>query len=187
MSEDTDKATSIIARLTASKELYQSYTNQFGENFMIDGKSMSEWSKYFKVHVPRDLNPGTAQHLSMTLMTLYQEASDYKTSAEARLMAMTSVTKALTRDKYTALLVEYKATDRKIPAASTLTTESESAYGKELDSLIHIEVELIFWKGIINSLQESRKHVETATWNLSVEAKAIGYEARMDGLNKKEY
>jgi hypothetical protein len=185
MSEDNlGKANQMIDRLKLSKELYQEYSKQFSERYCIQGKPMTEWRRYFQIHIPPDLNPRTAQHLALRLMELYQEASGYKTDAELRLHSAQSTTKSMTRDKYNALLIEYKNRATKIPAAATLNTEAEAAYGKELDSLIHIEVELIFWKGILNSLQECRKLVETATWNLSVEAKAIGHESRMDSLER---
>ena len=185
MTDNLDKANSMIDRLKLSKELYAEYTKQFSTRYQVAGRTFEEWRRYFKINVPPDLNPRTAQHLSLRLMELYQEANSYKTDAELRLHGANSVTKSMTRDKYNALLMEYKATDKKVPAAATLTTEAEAACGKELDSLIHIEIELTFWKGVLNSLQECRKLVEVATWNLSVEAKAIGHEHQMDSLNKE--
>ena len=183
--EQISQADKMIDRLKVSKELYQEYSKQFSERYCIQGKPMAEWRRYFKINIPPDLNPRTAIHLDMCLMGLYQEASDYKTDAELRLHSVQSTTKSLTRDKYNELLIGYKASGTKIPAAATLNTEAEAAHGKELDSLVHIEIELIFWKGVLNSLQECRKLVETATWNLSVEAKAIGHEGRMDSLGKE--
>lgn len=184
-SDSLDKANLMIDRLKLSKELYQEYTKQFSERYCVQGRPLGEWRRYFQIHVPPDLNPRTAQHLALRLMELYQEASNYKTEAELRLHSAQSTAKSMTRDKYNALLVEYKSNGGKVPAAATISTEAEAAYGKELDSLIHIEIELIFWKGILNSLQECRKLVETATWNLSVEAKAIGHEAKIDSLGRE--
>jgi hypothetical protein len=184
--DSLDKANKMIERLKLSKELYQEYSKQFSERYCIQGKSMGDWRRYFQIQVPPDLNPRTAQHLALRLMELYQEASGYKTDAELRLHSAQSTTKSMTRDKYNALLIEYKNSASKIPAAATLNTQAEASCGKELDSLIHIEIELTFWKGILNSLQECRKLVETATWNLSVEAKAIGHEGRMDSLGKED-
>ena len=181
MSNET-KATAMIEKLKDSKELYSEYSKQFSERYSVNGRTLAEWKMYFKISVPPDLNPATAKHLSMQLMDLYQEASMLKTDAELRLHAANNVTKSMTRDKYNALLVEYKGNGGKIPAAATLTTEAEAACGKELDAITHIEIELTFWKGILNSLQECRKLVEVATWNLSVEAKAIGHDNRMDQI-----
>jgi len=189
MAEEKDNlvaANNMIDRLKLSKELYAEYTKQFNTRYMVAGKSFDEWKRYFKINIPPDLNPRTAQHLALRLMELYQEANSFKTDAELRLHGGNSITKSMCRDKYNALLVEYKSADKKVPAAATLNTEAEAACGKELDSLIHIEIELTFWKGILNGLQECRKLVEVATWNLSVEAKAIGHEGRMDSLSKEE-
>ena len=185
--DNQELAQDMVDRLEISRDLYQKFAKTFSSRYYVDDKSLDEWRRYFRVDVPSDLNPEMARHLSMRLMELYQEACYFKTQAEMKLHYANSSNKSRYREKFNDLLVGYKMGDKRIPSRETINTEAEAHIGKELDSVAHIEIELSFWKGILASLQECRKLVETATWNLSVEAKAIGYEARTEGMNKKEY
>ena len=193
MSEETleketkDTANNMIERLKLSKGLYSEYTKQFSSRYYVADKSLDEWRRYFRVDVPPDLSCQVARRLALRLMELFQEANYFKTEAELRLHGANAITKSSYREKFNDLIVSYKSTDKKLPAEKTLSTEAEAHIGKELDSITHIEIELSFWKGILNGLQEIRKLVETATWNLSVEARAIGHEAKMDNMNKDQF
>ena len=175
----------MIDKLKVSKEVYRSYTEQFGARYYMNGKELTEWQKHFRIQIPPDLNPQTAKELDMRLIELYQEASDYKTEAETQHLSAQGAVKTAYREEFQGLVNEYKSRKEKLPAQATLATMAEEKISVHKDSLVHHEISLAFWKGIVNNLTECRKLIENATWNLSIEYKALENEKYVDALNRK--
>jgi len=187
MEQEPDKtAQTMVDRLKESKALNSQFTKYFHETYLIYGMSTDDWKEHFKVNVPPDLNPKTATELSMKLMELYQDACSYKNDAEMRYVAQKGSVQALYRQRFNELVAEYKTSNQKLPAEKTLATMAEAKIRQEKDAMIHTEIEVNFWKGILGSLQECRKLIENATWNLSVEAKALFNEKQLDNLNRND-
>lgn len=178
-------AKKMIDRLRVSKQVYKDYTDQFGSNYYMCGKDMHQWQQYFRVRIPPDLNPQTAKALDMQLIELYQEACDMKTDAETQYLSAQSAVKTAYREEFQTLVNGYKSRGEKLPAQATLATMAEERISADKDSLVHHEIALAFWKGIVNNLTECRKLIENATWNLSIEYKALDNEKYMDALSKK--
>jgi hypothetical protein len=190
--EDQEKAqeiaASIIDQLRKSKKLHDQFADKFRTQYKVAGKLMSEWKEHFKVSLPPDLNPQLAQQTDAQLVELHQEATFLKAEAEARLTAYQSANNERYRSKYAALVAEYKAGGAKLPAKDTLAALAENATADIKDAMSHAEIELAFWKEVLNDISNSRKLLENATICMATEAKAIQYNNYLDRINtKKEY
>jgi hypothetical protein len=177
-------AQKMVDRLRKSKKVFDFFTDKIREQYCITGKSIEEWRVHFKVPVPPDLSPATARQLDIKIMDLYQEASFYKAVADIKMAAATGTTNTAYRERFNTLVQQYKIDNLKLPAQATLQTLTEGQIAEEKDSLIHIDAEVSFWKNILQSLQESRKLIENATLNMSVEAKALHSERYLDAMQK---
>jgi len=173
---------SLIMQLRKSKKVHDKFAEQFKNKYRISGKIMSEWKEYFRVALPPDLNPRTAQQLDAKFIELHQEASFYKAEAEARLTAYSHANNERYRDQFAALVAEYKVKGEKLPAKDTLVALSEHAIADTKDGEVHAEIECNFWAEILKDLANSRKLLENAVLSLSVEMKALGYEKYLDKL-----
>lgn len=182
--KDKEAANSIINQLKKSKKLHDQFAEKFRTGYKVAGKLMSDWKKHFCIKLPPDLNPQLAQAVDAQLQELHQEATFFKAEAEARLTAFQSANNEKYRNKYAALVAEYKSNGSKLPAKDTLAALAESETSELKDSMTHAEIELAFWKEILNDLSNTRKLLENATICLSVEAKALAAERYLDRLNK---
>lgn len=187
LSLENDKlaAEGIINQLRKSKKIHDAFAKQFDSQYHIAGKLMAEWKGYFKIHLPPDMNPQTCQVADRELMGLHQEATFLKAAAETRLAAYRNANDERYRSKYAALVSEYKQSGQKLPAKDTLTALAEYSLGSMKDAVVHAEIELSFWKEILNDLSNSRKLIENVTINLASEAKALHNERYIDSLNRR--
>ena len=181
----TNRITDMLSSLRKGKNLHDGFAKKFRENYLIAGKQMKLWKDYFKVELPPDLNPALIQEIGSKLMGLHQEASFLKAEAEARLSACQSTSDDRYREKYAALVAEYKSEDKKLPAKDTLIALTEHSISDIKNATTHAEIELAFWKEVLADISNSRKTVELATICMSVEAKAVQHERYIDKLNSR--
>lgn len=185
ISKEEVEAKELIDQLRKGKKLHEEFSKNFNSLYKIAGKLMSEWKQYFKVKIPSDLNPQTCLSIGSKIIGFYQEASFLKAEAEARLAAYKSATDDKYRTRYAELVTEYKAESKKIPAKDTLAELASYDIGDIKNALVHSEIELAFWKEMLNNLNHARKTIENATIGLGIEAKALQSEKYIDSLNKK--
>jgi len=178
-------AKELVGQLKKGKALYNEFSIEFNEQYMISGKLIDDWKEYFKLEVPPDLNPRLCQGLDIKLMELHQEAAFFKASCQSKLEAYRSRYNAAYRTTFTALVAKYKAEGSKRPAKDTLVTLAEYEIGNILDAIVHAEIELNFWKEVLSDMANCRKLIENATFNLGIEAKALQAEKIYDGMQRR--
>ena len=181
-----ETATSLVKKLRKGKELHDEFTREFRETYKIAGQLMGEWQDHFALQIPIDPNIATIQELDVRLVELHQEASFLKAVADCKLRAYNGVTSRDYNIEYARLVTEYKTSGQKLPAKDTLQALTEKELGGMKEGLVHAEIELSFWKDVLNDLSNSRKVIENLTLNISVEAKALSAQRYMDALAKKE-
>lgn len=181
----TSRVTDMFASLRKGKKLHDGFAKNFREKYLIAGKQMDKWKEYFKVELPPDLNPQLIQEIGGKVMGFYQEASFLKAEAEARLTACQSTSNDRYREKYTALVADYQEKGMKLPAKDTLIALTDHSISDIKNAIVHAEIELAWWKEILNDLSNARKTIETATICMSVEAKAVQHERYVDKLNSR--
>jgi hypothetical protein len=173
----------IILSLKRGKKLHDHFADQFRKSYKISGKLMCNWQEYFKIEIPPDINPEICKMIAIKIMELHQEASFFKAEAEARLTAYKGVSADKYRVEMATLITEFKHSGQKMPAATTLTTLAENAVSGQKNAMIHVEIELNFWKEVLADLANARKLIENATINLGIEAKALQQDKYLDKLN----
>jgi hypothetical protein len=170
------QAQEVLDQLKKGKTLHDNFAIQFEDEYYITGKLMREWRDEFRLDVPPDLNPKICQDLAVKLMELHQEASFLKAVSEARHHACQSASGIKYRQEFTQLVSGYRARKEKLPAKDTLAQLADEQVGDMKDAVAHADIELSFWKEILNYLGNCRKLLENATINLSVEMKSLNLQ-----------
>jgi len=181
-SEQTQDA---LSQLKKGKVLHDKFAQEFEKEYLISGKIMSEWRDHYKLIMPPDFTPKVCQDIAIKLMELHQEASFMKAVCDARLRACRGASNIKYRKEFTELVSTYRAKGEKLPAKDTLAQLAEQAVGDIQDAVSHAEIELSFWKEILDDLANSRKLLENATINLASESKALYSERYIDALSRK--
>jgi hypothetical protein len=184
-------STDIKAQLTdsmeASRQFYDAWTQRFGSWFKPRGKTMEEWRDHFIIRIPADIDVPTCKQVDVKLIALFEEAHNFKAQAEASLHLEKARYAQQYRGKYGSLVRSYenRVPKVKLPAKDTLATLTEEELGEEKDAIAYAESALQFWKEQLAYLTVTRKIIENATLNLSVEAKALNYQNMLDGMNRE--
>lgn len=147
----------------------------------IDGKTTSEWSKYFKITIPPDSDPRTCVRLDSELSDLFQTAYSYLLNAEAASSCVNSVYK----NQYNAEIDKLVQTNintsgKKNHAAPTLVAIAEKNLVSYGDKVTASDTKLQFWKRIVEYLKIQKQLLENASWNLSIESKLSPYRGGSD-------
>lgn len=174
-----EKAESLVNKLLAGKKIHDQFAGMIRQRLFISGKTMDEWESTFRIHIPQDnLNPSNCKEMDSKLIELHQEAAFYHAVASAKLQMIKRGGESSFRDKYHALVEEYKHNGGKLPSAVTL--ENLARVGNdEVESALSIaEIEKSFWSNILEHLSTCRKILENASFNNNI-------EARMSGLFNK--
>jgi hypothetical protein len=168
----------IITILKKGKKLHDHFAEQFKNKYLISGKLINQWKEHFKISIPPDLNPHTCIEIDTKIMELHQEASFLKAEADARLTACKNASSEKYRTQFAALVAEYNQSGKKMPASATLTALAEHNISDIKNALTHVEIEVAFWKEILNDIYTARKVIQSITINLSIEQKALQEEER---------
>lgn len=180
----TQSVNEIVSILRKGKKLHDHFAEQFKTKYLISGKLINEWKSYFKISIPPDLNPHTCIEIDSKIMELHQEASFLKAEAEARLTACKNASSEKYRTEFAALVAEYNQAGKKMPASATLTALAEHSISEIKNALTHVEIEVAFWKEILNDIACARKAVKNVVICLSIEARALQEEKHLERLNR---
>lgn len=177
------KAEELLKKLLEGKELHDSFANSIEKQLLISGHSMEYWKERFKITIPSDdLTPGRCKQIDLELMDLHQEAYFYKAVAEIHVQMIKRGTDSQIQGRMAALVEEYKG--KRVAAAKMEATAKFE--NDDFESALSIaNLELRFWKDILEHLAACRKLLENATLNISVELKALSQEGLIDALGRR--
>jgi uncharacterized protein YaaR (DUF327 family) len=161
----------MVKDLRRGKDIYEQFYEAAESRLMIQGKTMVQWKKHFSVHVPQNPDISACKEIDMKLMELYQEAAFLKAMAEAAAALQRKGYETQYRNKFEALVAEYKATGQKLPAKDTLENLAKKTVDDIETGTTYSDLAVRFWKEVIENLNYIRKLIENATINNSVEAK----------------
>jgi hypothetical protein len=166
------KAEDLLARLLKGKAIHDKFAKDMREKLLINGESMDSWEDKFKITInTNDLNPAICKQLDLLLLEHNQEVAFYHAVASAKSQMLKRGGDSAYRDKFYALVQEYKEGNKKLPAAATLENLAK-VENDDIESAQSIaEVEKLFWSNILDHLTTCRKIIENATLNSNVEAK----------------
>ena len=174
MNEDKtpkEKADELLNTLRKGKSVYDIFSENFRKQYLIAGRTIELWEKDFKISVPNDLDPSTCKELDIKLMELHQEAAFHKASATAVVQALKKGSETEFRNRFTALVTEYKVKNLKLPAAATLESLAKTEIDDVEAALMSAEVAADFWQSIMEHLSFCRKILEQGTINSGIQVK----------------
>jgi hypothetical protein len=166
----------LLLKLRSGKQVYEMFQANFRSQYLIAGKPIYKWEQEFKIHIPEDSSPAKCKELDIKLLELHERATFFRASARAILQALKSGSESELNTAKNALVMQYEATNKKLPAAATL--ESMAAYQiKDVDgALMSANIASEFWSDIIDHLAFCRKILENISINNGIEAKSTkGY------------
>lgn len=166
-----DVADKMIERLRTGKNIHDLFAEQVKTRILIQGKTMEQWKKHFTVKIPETPDINECRNLDMKIMALHEEAAFLKAMAEASHTLGKRSHDSAYREKFTSLVSEYKAENKKLPAKDTLETLAKAELDDIESGLSYSELSIKFWKEILEDLNFKRRVIENATINNSVEAK----------------
>jgi hypothetical protein len=168
------KADALLDKLLKGKQIHDLFASNMRNHLLISGQSLDDLEKKFKLKIQTDsLTPEICKMYAFQLMNLNQEAAFYYAVANAKSQMLKRSGESTYRDRFYAIVQEYKTADKKLPANATLENLARIE-NDDLDSAEAIaEIEKRFWQDILDHLSSLRKLIENATFNSSVEAKLL--------------
>lgn len=168
------KAEDLLARLLKGKAIHDKFALEMRTKLLINEETMDHWEKEFKITINTDdLNPAMCKQMDVILLNKNQEAAFFHAIASAKLQMIKRGGDSAYRDKFFALVQEYKDKGAKLPASATL----ENLAKVETDDVESAEtiasIEKQFWSDILDHLTTCRKIIENATLNSNVEARLL--------------
>lgn len=174
MSEEETKkpgADSAMNTLEIGKGVLEQFSAKFREQFKIADKTIPEWRAHFKVELPQNPGPSSICSLSAEVSNKYQTAQYLLSVFDAQLEALMDGAEKEYGDKYTALVNEYVANNKKLPAAETLKALSNTHTQDLVSARVSAKICRDFFKRMVDSLAETRKSIETCLWATQLELK----------------
>ena len=174
MTAEDIKAEDLLVRLLKGKAIHDKFAVEMRQRLLINGETIDTWEKKFKITIATDdLNPAQCKQMDIMLLDRNQEAAFYHAIASAKVQMLKRGGDSAYRDKFFAIVEEWKAKGGKLPASATLenlakveTDDVESA-----GTIANIEKQ--FWSDILDHLTTCRKIIENATLNSNVEARLL--------------
>ena len=166
-----DKAEELYSDIIEGKAIAEMFGDSMRNQYTVGGKSLEQWQKHFSLKIPENPDVSQCREAASKCANLYHEASYYYAVAEAMVDAINSGHSRKFSDLYAGKVQELKAQGGKLPSADTIKEMINSMTSDSAGALNNAKIQKNFWKRILESLSEIRKHIEIATWNNSTEQK----------------
>lgn len=178
------KAEDLAQRIKAGKAIYQLLSAKLDSDMVFAGKTAGEWKEELRLNIPNgDLNPAILKELDVELMNKYHEASFYHAVAQAKASMIQQGAKNSFETTYLGVVEEYKKGGKRLPAASTLENLARIQNSEQDASYRYADIEVRFWKDVLDNLTHKRRLIENASLNISVELKAEQNGKYIDSIN----
>jgi hypothetical protein len=170
------KVDKMITDLRKGKDIHEQFAQAIQDRMTIQGKTIEQWRNHFKIKIPDNPDIVACKAVDMQLMGLYQEASFLKAMAEAAALLQKKGYDTQYRERFEALVSQYRTEDKKLPAKETLEALARNNVDEVETGLAYAELAVRFWKEIVENLNYLRKIIENVTINNSVESRVLrGY------------
>ena len=160
----------LVASIQDSKAEFVKSHNELRDRYMIDGKTIANWDKRFKLNIPKDATPTQCKELVRDLAELHHEATFYYSQASMAEKAILGRREAEHRAAYADALAESGRGTKPVPA-TTLKTMSDKAVQEIDDILVNASITREFWKEKIEHLKYLYKLINDITINIGYEIK----------------
>ena len=129
--EDQAIVNEVVKRLKNGKRVMELLSESLDNYFLVDGKTINEWRKYFDIKLPQSdrLTPENLAHTNAKLCDAINEAGFWHARALLIEQSIRSGAKDKFDEAFSALVEHYRITNKKLPAEGTLRTISETGSG----------------------------------------------------------
>jgi hypothetical protein len=158
--------------------IYSSFVTRVKENLLINDRTPDEWWAHFGLRIEtNNLNPEICKSLLIQIANLYQEASYYYSISNASFSALEGSQSSEHTKKYKQVVDQLRAEkpDEKLPAAATIENLVKAEENVIYSAIATAKIAREFWKTILDSLNTTRKIIDTASMNNGIEAKMSQY------------
>ncbi len=169
------RAKVLIDKLIKGQNIYKFFGESMRKELLISGQTIDHWSKKFRITVPTDnLTPAICRDLDMQIMELHQDATFFYAAAQAKAQWLKRGSESTFNDKLFTIVQEHKAKGGRVPGQDTLKALA-SVGNDEYDSASSLaDIEVKFWRSILEHLAQCRRLVENAGLAMSTELKYLG-------------
>ena len=151
----------ITQEIQESQEFNNDLREFLAKNFLVEGKTMTEWKRHFFVKIPDEVSFPIIIRLTQEIARKYQEAARYRDehAVQLTILDQTKIDRFNTayndaRSSHESKHGKPLAADSCRAAASVITKDIEDAISQQ-------KVIKDFWSNSCKTLVEIRKHVET--------------------------
>lgn len=169
-----DQAKLLIDKLLKGQNVYKYFAEGMRENLLISGHTYDHWYNEFHLNIPVDnMTPALCRDLGMQIMQKHQDATFYYAAAQAKAQWLKRGSESTFNDKLFAIVQEHKAKGGRVPGQDTLKALA-SVGNEEFDSAHSLaDIEVKFWRSILEHLAQCRRLVENASLTMSTELKYL--------------
>jgi len=164
-------AQEIMLDILSKAEEHTAITTAFLDNFVFQGKTLSEWLLDLAVDVPREINPETLRDSLALCARKMQKAYYFYTTTNTMLMALTAGSETKHKDLVTTLVTQYERRNARRPAAGILDSMAETYLAKAKNQQTAAKILKEFFKDRRDSLVEVRKTLEQLGLSMHMEMK----------------
>jgi len=158
-----------------TQEFLDGLSSFIDEKFLVEGKTLVAWRKYFKIELPKkdeDITFHTIINLSSKIIKLYQEAAYFRDKQTIQLTVLEQSKFDTYHREYQKVRTETEAKYQKPLAAESCKVHATLAT-MELEAALSTQKTVRdFWTKTCDTLTEMRKLVELMSFALSSDARA---------------
>lgn len=164
----------LIDKLIKGQNVYKFFTDSMRKTLLISGHTYDHWYETFHMDIPVDnMTPALCRELGLKIMELHQEATFYYAAAQAKAQWLKRGSESTFNDRLFAIVQEHKAKGGRVPGQDTLKALA-SVGNEEFDSAHSLaDIEVKFWRSILEHLAQCRRLVENASLTMSTELKYL--------------
>ena len=157
----------LAKRLEETQEFCSSVEEHLEENFLIEGKTMKAWKKYFLIAIQDNLDFQAVIDLAQEIWIKYQQAAHFRDSQQVQLAIMEQTKSDKYNTEYNHVRSKTQEETGKPLAAESCKIAATLAV-KDLDSAIsNQKVVHTFWVKTCDTLVEMRKLLELISYAVS--------------------
>jgi len=167
----------LLATMQNGKEVLAYFDEKLKKDLLIAGHPMQHWKDEFHVHVqPDNMTPSLCKETDMKILQFNQEVAFFHNVAFARREMIKHGNEAVYMKRFQELVREYKESQKKLPAAATLETLARADQLDVESAQAIAEIEVVFWKNMLNSLGRSQRLVNDAAMMIAAELKNFNFQ-----------
>jgi len=166
-----ESVSKLAEQLKETQEFCHILKGYLHENFIIEGKTMIEWKKQFKITIPEDINFMSLVDMASDIMIKYQHAAYYRDSQQVQLTIMEQTKLEKYHTEYNHARAENEKKFGKPLAAESCKAAASFAIQALETSISNQKVIHSFWHKTCDTLTEMRKLVELMCYAISGDAR----------------